>query len=134
MAYSVGDSSRLSQFLSKRASNNITLIDNVFANQRDEFNFSGILENEISDHQAVVVNTKLTFPTTKTGYITIYPNSEEAKNNFKNDISSKNIFDKLNKNITNNPNENYNILEEEISNSVEIYMDKKNQLNSTKKA
>ena len=126
MAYSVRDSFRLSQFLSKRASNNITLIDNVFANQRDEFNFSGILENEISDHQAVVVNTKLTFPTTKTGYITIYSNSEEAKNNFKNDISSKNIFDKLNKNITNNLNENYNILEEEISNSVEIYMDKKN--------
>ena len=58
-------------------------------------------------------------------YITIYSNSEEAKNNFKNDISSKNIFDKLNKNLTNNPNENYNILEEEISNSLEIHMNKK---------
>ena len=111
--------------LPTRASNNSTVIDNVFVNQQAEFNFSGILENEISDHQAVVVNTKLILPHTKTRYITIYSNSEEAKNNFKNDISFKNIFDKLNKNLTNNPNENYNILEEEISNSLEIHMNKK---------
>ena len=111
--------------LPTRASSNSTLIDNVFVNQQAEFNFSGILENEISDHQAVVVNTKLILPHTKTRYITIYSNSEEAKNNFKNDIISKNIFDRLNKNLTNNPNENYNILEEEISNSLEIHMNKK---------
>ena len=97
----------------------------MYVNQQAEFNFSGILENEISDHQAVVVNTKLILPHTKTRYITIYSNSEEAKNNFKNDIISKNIFDRLNKNLTNNPNENYNILEEEISNSLEIHMIKK---------
>ena len=108
-----------------RASNNITLIDNVFVNQQAEFNFSGILENEISDHQAVVVNTKLILPHTNTIYITTYSNSEEAKNNFKNDISFKNIFDKLNKYLTNNPNENYNILEEEISNFLKIHMNKK---------
>ena len=119
--------------LPTRASNNSTLIDNVFVNQQAEFNFSGILENEISDHQAVVVNTKLILPHTKTRYITIYSNSEEAKNNFKNDIISKNIFDRLNKNLTNNPNENYNILEEEISNSLEIHMNKK-QLDSTEES
>ena len=73
----------------------------------------------------MVVNTKLILPHTKTRYITIYSNSEEAKNNFKNDISFKNIFDKLNKNLTNNPNENYNILEEEISNSLEIQFEQK---------
>ena len=73
----------------------------------------------------MVVNTKLTLPTTKTRYITIYSSSEEAKNNFKNYISSKNIFDKLNKNKAKNPNENYNILEEEISNFLEIHMNKK---------
>ena len=111
--------------LPTRASNNSTLIDNVFVNQQAEFNFSEILENEISDHQAVVVNTKLILQHTKTRYITIYSNSEEAKNNFKNDIISKNIFDRLNKILTNNPNENYNILEEEISNSLEIHMNKK---------
>ena len=119
--------------MSTLASNNSTLIDNVFVNQRTEFNFSGILENEISDYQAVVVNTKVTLPTTETRYITIYSNSEEAKNNFKNNISSKIIFDKLNKNIMNNPNKNYNILEEEISNSLEIHMNKK-QLNSTEES
>ena len=67
----------------------------MFVNQQTEFNFSGRLENEISDHQAVVVNTKLILPHTKTRYITIYSNGEEAKNNFKNDISSKNIFKKF---------------------------------------
>ena len=35
------------------------------------------------------------------------------------------MFDRLNKNLTNNPNENYNLLEEEISNSLEIHMNKK---------
>ena len=55
----------------------------MFVNQQAEFNFSGILENEISYHQAVVVNTKLILPHTKTRYITIYSNSEEDKNNFK---------------------------------------------------
>ena len=34
-----------------------------------------------------------------------------------------NIFDRLNINLTNNTNENYNILEEEISKSLEINMD-----------
>ena len=47
--------------LPTRASNNSTLIDNVFVNQQAEFNFSGILENEISDHQAVVVNIPNSF-------------------------------------------------------------------------
>ena len=98
----------------------------MFVNQQAEFNFSGILENEISDHQAVVVNTILILPHTKTRYIIIYSNSEKAKNNFNNYISSKNTFDNLNKNLTNNPNENYNVLEEEISNSLEIYMNKQN--------
>ena len=37
--------------LPTRASNNSTLIDNVFVNQRAKFNLSGILENEISDRQ-----------------------------------------------------------------------------------
>ena len=103
----------------------------MFVNQQAEFNLSAILENEISDHQAVVVNTKLTFPPTKTRYITIYSNT---KNNFKNDISFKNIFYRLDKNLKNNPNENYNILEEEITKSLEIHMDKRKQLNSTEES
>ena len=65
------------------------------------------------------------FPLLKLDTSQYIQNSDEAKNNFNNDISSKNIFDKPNENLTNFPNENYNILEEEISNSLEIHINKK---------
>ena len=72
-----------------------------------------------------MVNIKQTLPANKTNYITIYSNSAESKNNFRNDIASKNIYEKLNKDIHCNPNENYNILESEIITSMESHMDKK---------
>ena len=86
---------------------------------------SNALSNEISDHQAVVVNINLTMPRSKTKFITIYSNSAESKINFKNDISSKDIYDKLDKNLHADPNINYNILEKEIINSMETHMQKK---------
>ena len=45
--------------------------------------------------------------------------------NYRNDIASKNIYEKLNKDIHCNPNENYSILESEIIKSMESHMDKK---------
>ena len=98
--------------LPTRISERSTLIDNIFS-------------NEISDHQAVIVNINQTLPSNKTKYITIYSNSAESKMNFRNDIASKNIYEKLNKDIHCNPNENYNILESEIIKSMESHMNKK---------
>ena len=43
-------------------SDNSTLIDNIFVNKQNIINITGILSNEISDHQAVVVNINLTMP------------------------------------------------------------------------
>ena len=48
--------------LPTRLSDNSTLIDNIFFNKQDIINITGILSNEISDHQAVVVNINLTMP------------------------------------------------------------------------
>ena len=45
--------------------------------------------------------------------------------NFRIDIASKNIYEKLNKDIHCNPNENYNIPESEIIKSMESHMNKK---------
>ena len=73
----------------------------------------------------MIVNINQTLPSNKTKYITIYSNSAESKVNFRNDIASKNIYEKLNKDIHCNPNENYNILESEIINSMESHMNKK---------
>ena len=72
-----------------------------------------------------MVNINQTLPANKTNYITIYSNSAGSKNIFRNDIASKNIHEKLNKDIHCNPNENYNILESEIIKSMESHMDKK---------
>ena len=64
-------------------------------------------------------------PPSKTKFITIYSNTAESKINFKNDISSKRIYDKLDKNLHADPNINYNILEKKIINSIETHMQKK---------
>ena len=84
-----------------------------------------MLSNEISDHQTVVANINLTMPPDKTKYITIYSNTAESNINFKNDISSKDIYNKLDNNLHADPNLNYNILEKEIIKSMETHMQKK---------
>ena len=58
--------------LPTRLSDNSTLIDNTFVNKQDIITITGILSNEIIDHQAVVVNINLTMPPDKTKYITIH--------------------------------------------------------------
>ena len=64
-------------------------------------------------------------PLDKTKYITIYSNTVESKINFKNDISSKDIYNKLDNNLHADPNFNYNILEKEIIKSMKTHMQKK---------
>ena len=63
-------------------------------------------------------------PPDKTKYITIYSNTVESKINFKNHISSKDIYNKLDNNLHADPNLNYNILEKEIIKSMETHMQK----------
>ena len=68
--------------LPTRISERSTLIDNIFSNKQEKIKFAGILINQISDHQAVIVNINQTLPSNKTKYITIYSNSAESKMNF----------------------------------------------------
>ena len=111
--------------LSTRISDKSTLIDNIFSNKKKKINSAGILINEISDHQAVIVNINQTLPPNKTKYINIYSNSVESMMNFTNDITSKNIYEKLNKDLHCNPSKNYNIFKSEIIKLMESHMDKK---------
>ena len=55
--------------LPTRMSERSTLIDNIFSNKQEKINFAGILINEISDHQAVVVNINQTLPSNKTNIL-----------------------------------------------------------------
>ena len=51
-------------------------------------------------------------------FITITQKSPDSLNKFRLELINSNIYDKLNKNIDGNPNENYNILEEIILNTM----------------
>ena len=51
-------------------------------------------------------------------FITITLKSPDSLNKFRLELINSNIYDKLNKNIDGNPNENYNILEEIILNTM----------------
>ena len=111
--------------LPTRLSNTSSLIDNIFVSKQGNMNCAAILENEISDYQVIAINTNLSIPKPKTRYITIYANREECKEKFQNDIASKRIYDKLDKNLHADPNTNYKILESEIINSMNCHMEKK---------
>ena len=55
----------------------------------------------------------------------MFSNSDQAKQKFKNDFESKNIYDILNKEPNANPNENYSILETAIIVSMNTHLTKK---------
>ena len=97
-----------------RLSKNSTLIDNIFIIKQEGLNFAGIFNNDISDHQVVAVDMDLVIPPNKMYYITVFSNSDQTKQNFKNGFESKNIYDILNKEPNVNPNLNYSILETAI--------------------
>ena len=102
-----------------------SLIDSIYVNEEGITNYAAILDDEISDHQVIAIDINLISPQNKTKYITIYANSEECKSNFKNDIASKNILDRLDKDLHADPNANYKILESEIISSMNCHMEKK---------
>ena len=81
--------------LPTRLSKNSTLIDNIFINKHERLNFAGILNNHISDHQVVAVDMDLVIPPNKTYYITVFSNSDQTKQNFKNDSHSISAFEEL---------------------------------------
>ena len=93
--------------LPTRLSKNSTLIDNIFINKQNRLNFAGILNNEITDHQIVAVDMDFVIPQSETYYITVFSNSDQTKQNFKNDFESNDIYDILNKQPNANPNKNY---------------------------
>ena len=111
--------------LPTRLSKNSTLIDNIFINKQQRLNFASILNNDISDHLVVAVDMDLVVPPNKTYYITVFSNSDQTKQNFKNDFESKNIYDILNKEPNSNHTENYSILETAIIDSINAHLTKK---------
>ena len=80
---------------------------------------SGILINQISDHLPfpICMDCILTRDTVPK-FIAITQTSPYSLNKLILKLINSNIYDKLNKNIDGNPNENYKIFEEIISNTM----------------
>ena len=106
-------------------SNNSTLIDNIFVNKQEKLNFYGILNNEISDYQFNVNDLNVVLPPQRTVYVTIFSSGEHSIQSFKNDLVCKNIYEKLNKDLNADPNENDAMLEAAITESMNAHLEKK---------
>ena len=78
--------------LPTRLSDNSTPIDNIIYNKQINLIFAGILGNQISDHQTILINTVHRPPPSKSKYITIYNNSDASKENFRMQINSLNRY------------------------------------------
>ena len=78
------------------------------------------MKNQISDHQAILINTVHRHPQSKSKYITIYNNSDASKENFRMHINST-----LDNHLYSDPNRNYEIIESAITHSINIHVTKK---------
>ena len=113
--------------LPTRLSDNSTLIDNIIYNKQIYLIFAGILENQISDHQAILINTVHRHPPRKSYYITIYNTCDASKYNFRMHINSLNLYATLDNHLYSDPNINDKIIQSAMTNSRNIHLTKKLQ-------
>ena len=64
-------------------------------------------------------------PRIRTKYITIYPNDDNSKKKFIEHFMQQNIYDSLSKDMSNDPNNNYNVLLDAITKSMNACLQKK---------
>ena len=102
--------------LPTRLSVSSSLIDNIFTTNLSNDISACILNVHISDHQPVIIFCNDEVPLSRTKYFTITTNSDKAKTNFCQSFQNKQVFERLDNN-NDNPNHNYQILEESLINS-----------------
>ena len=88
-----------------------TLIDNIFTSNIDEKESSGILLNQISDHQMIftLIENK-SYVTHVPKFVEIQKNDHHSIQNFVHELDELHIYEKLHTLIDSRPEENYNIL------------------------
>ena len=85
-----------------------SLIDNIVTNDTEEKETTGILLNHLSDHQIIFTYIeKLSYIEKVPKFITIEKNNTASIQNFICEMKTLNIYDKLNKSIDSNLEENY---------------------------
>ena len=102
-----------------------TLIDNCFARSLKSYpdTTSGILLQNISDHQSYFIcfDYLLMFDTTKSPYVKVQTNSQEAMADFKNTIKETCLINKFSQ-IGPDPNVNYNLLNNLLQNAIDKHL------------
>ena len=87
-----------------------TLIDNIFSNNIELRDTSGILMNQLSDHQMVFTNIEnIAKIDTVSKYIEVEKSDEISVQNFFNELKLLNIYDQLETKLHTNPETNYEI-------------------------
>ena len=88
-----------------------TLIDNIYTNVLAKSHTSGILIRPISDHQMYfcVMNENYMKPANAQKYVKVETFNVEAIENFKTEIANLEIHDSLDKTLSRDPNDNYEI-------------------------
>ena len=101
-----------------------TLIDNVYTNVIDKEHICGILVRPISYHQMYFCMMKENYvkPVIKQKYVEIEVCNQESLENFRKEIADAKIYEKLQKDLSADPNANYKILSHllEISKKLHI--------------
>ena len=106
---------------------NITLIDNIFTNNIDHTHTSGVLAKKQSDHQIcfTMLNNKRQYESNKYKYIEIEKSDIQSFERFQYNLCQENIYERLDKDILSDPNENCNLLINTITELKSIYMPRK---------
>ena len=109
-------------FPTRFSNKNGTLIDNIFCKLLPctQEHCSGILIKKLSDHLPcfMLINSQ-TRKRPPPKYMTIKKLTQHALLNIQNDLVEKNIYDKLDKSLMADVNQNYNIMHQEIYDTIE---------------
>ena len=103
-----------------------TFIDNTLTNYYENTHTSGVLSMPISDHQMTFTSlVGTTLQATNKQLIEFEKVNDRAIENFKADLASCNIYDRMNHNLEHNPNTNYDILSDILTELKVKHMPKK---------
>ena len=105
-----------------------SLIDNILANSLDETEnaISGLLINDLSDHKIIFTfHQNNSYIDKVNKFINIEKRDDSSMNKFVDELTSLNICDKLDKQLTSDPNNNYEILSGLLKYAREKHLPKK---------
>ena len=106
--------------------NSSTLIDNIFTNNIEEVDISGILLNHISDPQMLfTIVENRSYVTNVPKFIDIEYNDQRSMRAFLSELEDMDIYDKLEQSVDSNPYNNYDRIITLINDAKEKHLPKK---------